>query len=105
MKWHKPDFLGKAALETLQHAPAKRTEYGIVLVDKGIAREGYSVFKEGQLIGKVTSGTFSPSLNLAIAIVLVEKKLQEGDSVDVQIRQQHCRAYITRLPFYTGSNA
>ncbi len=102
VKWHKPDFLGKAALEVLQQSPTKRSEYGIVLTDKGIAREGYEVFKDGQLIGKVTSGTFSPSLNQAIAIVLVDINLQAGHNIDVQIRQQLCRGHVIKQPFYTG---
>jgi len=99
IKWDKGEFLGKRALEALQKHPSKRSEYGILLEDKGIAREGYAVFYEGKAIGSVTSGTFSPSLNRAIAIVLVEKKFKEGDSVEIQIRQNLCRGTITKLPF------
>lgn len=98
VKADKRDFVGKQSLEIL---PMKRHEYGIILQDKGIARKGFDVFNlEGVHIGKVTSGTFSPSLNQAIAIVLVEINLQENDNVDVKIRQHLCRATITKLPFY-----
>ncbi|MBA3817220.1 MAG: glycine cleavage system aminomethyltransferase GcvT, partial [Parachlamydiaceae bacterium] len=84
VKLSQHDFLGKPKLQSLEMLSTKRHAYGIILQDKGIAREGCEVFNLGTLIGKVTSGTFSPSLNQAIAIVLVEKNLQEGDSVDVK---------------------
>lgn len=97
VKSGKHDFLGKGSLEAI---PAKRHEYGVILQDKGIAREGFEVFDAmGSNIGKVTSGTFSPSLNQAIAIVLVVKNLQEGDNVDIKIRQNLCRATVVHLPF------
>jgi len=100
VKWSKPSFLGKEALQKLENSPTKRHEYGIILIDKGIAREGYPVFQNDKQIGVVTSGTQSPSLNQAIAIVLVERNLQDGDSVEVQIRQNKCRAKVVKLPFY-----
>ena len=90
------NFLGKEALKQ----PAERHEYGIILQDRGIAREGYSVNHEGKEVGHVTSGTQSPSLNQAIAIVLVSTKLQEGDTLEVNIRNRPCEAVVTKLPFY-----
>lgn len=103
IKWDKPDFLGKKTLEAIRHSQRFRHEYGIVLNDKGIAREGCPVFQKGQRIGIVTSGTLSPTLNKAIAIVLVEKKLKEGDSVEIQIRQNLCSAQVVSLPFIRNS--
>jgi aminomethyltransferase len=105
IKWQKKEFLGKTALEMLESSSNKRFEYGIVLQDKGIAREGYPIFHQGAMIGKVTSGTLSPSLNQAVAIVLVERNLKEGDSVEVQIRQNKCMAKVVRLPFYRKSRS
>lgn len=99
VKWDKPDFLGKNALEELEHSPQKRTEYGVVMVDKGIARTDYNVLKEGQVIGCVTSGTFSPTLNQAIAIVLVDVPLRAGEIVEIQIRDHLCKAKVIEIPF------
>jgi aminomethyltransferase len=99
IKWSK-DFLGKPQLIELENSGNKRAEFGIILKGKGIARAGYPVYKEGQQIGKVTSGTFAPSLNQAIAIVLLERNLLEGDSVDIQIRESKVAAQIVNLPFY-----
>jgi aminomethyltransferase len=97
--WKKKDFLGKTKLQELEGSPAKRSEYGIVLLDGGIAREGFQVYQNEKLIGKVTSGTFSPSLNKAIAIILVEGQLQAGEQVEVQIRQNRAAAKVAALPF------
>jgi aminomethyltransferase len=99
VKWKKGDFLGKRAMLTVENNPQKRREYGIVLTDKGIAREGYAVLKEDDPIGRVTSGTFSPVLNQPIAIILVTRALKEGDTVQVQIRDRRVQARISSLPF------
>lgn len=100
VKEDKADFLGKSALRQLRLSLKKRMQYGVILKDKGIAREGYEVYQHGIFIGKVTSGTFSPSLNQAIAIVLVNHPLEIGEEVEVKIRQNFCKAAVTRLPFY-----
>lgn len=87
------EFLGKSALQK------KRSAYGIKLIDRGIAREGFPIFKNDQKIGVVTSGTFSPTLNQAIALILVDQPLQLDDIVEVEIRQQKVRAQIVPIPF------
>lgn len=102
VKLHKENFLGKSALQELQASPIKRNEYGIVLIDKGIARAGYDVLKGDTMIGTVTSGIHSPTLNQAIAMILVQGSLQEGEEVAIQIRQHRCRAQVVKLPFIKG---
>lgn len=102
IKWDKPNFLGKKALEA--HAQKHRYQYGICLKGQGIAREGYPVLQNGKQIGIVTSGTLSPTLKQAIAIILVDRNLQIGDPIEVQIRQNRCPAEIVRLPFYSQHN-
>lgn len=94
------EYLGKESVEK----KSKRHAYGIILADKGIAREGYPVLKDGRPIGIVTSGTLSPTLNKAIAIVLVEGNCPIGDSVDIQIRQNLVKAHIVELPFLKKDN-
>lgn len=99
VKWDKGDFLGKSALESLEKNPKKRSEYGAILIEPGIARAGYEVSMEGQVIGTVTSGTHSPTLNQAIAIILVDRHLEDGAFVEIKIRDRKCKAEVTRLPF------
>lgn len=99
IKGENRDFLGKSALEAINQSPSKRSAYGVVLKDPGIAREGYPVFKNDQQIGVVTSGTFSPSIHQAIALVLVTQKLKVGEEIIIQVRQQLCRGTIVPTPF------
>lgn len=99
VKLDKESFMGKSALEKLEKSPQKRHAYGIKLIDKGIPREGFSIYKDGLQIGKVTSGSFSPTLNQGIALILVSVSLQYAEMVEVEIRNQRCRAQVVRLPF------
>jgi aminomethyltransferase len=99
VKMTKEDFLGKTALQQLEQSGRKRFAYGIQLLSPGIAREGCTVFYQDQPIGTVTSGTFSPSLNCAIALLLVNQPLKEGARVFVTVRNQMLPAHIVKLPF------
>jgi len=104
VKTDKHDFKGKQALEQLEGQTSKRSEYGVVLLDKGIAREGYPVFHDGKEIGVVTSGTFGPSLNKAIAIILVQDTLTNEAIVEIEIRDHRVRAQVVKLPFLKKRN-
>lgn len=99
VKWDKPDFLGKRALEKIGSSATKRWSYPIRLLEKGIARQGSPIFKQGIAIGEVTSGSFSPTLGQGIALILVNTPLQIGDEVEIQIRQNFCRAEVGEIPF------
>lgn len=99
VKLNKCMFLGKEALSDLERSPKKRCQYGIVLLDPGIARSDYTVTKNGETIGRVTSGTYSPSLKKSIAIVMVDRKLENGDEVEVIVRDHPCRAKVVPFPF------
>lgn len=98
VKLDKPDFIGKSSL--VSHADNSRYAYGIEVEGKGIAREGALINYQGKTVGKVTSGTFSPSLQKAIALVLVDIQLSQGDKVEVLIRNTPFSAIVTNLPFY-----
>jgi aminomethyltransferase len=100
VKEEKGDFLGKQALLTLENSPYKRSQVGVILQDPGIAREGYPVLKDGEKIGQVTSGTFSPSLRQSIALVMIEGNLGEGEIVEVEIRGRQVPAKVVELPFW-----
>ncbi len=99
VKLKKDAFIGKEALEKLTKSAHKRKAYGIVLQDKGIAREGYPIYDKEKWIGKVTSGTFAPSLNQAIAMIIVEGALTIGQVVEVGIREHKVKAEVVGLPF------
>ncbi|WP_461829483.1 glycine cleavage system aminomethyltransferase GcvT [Aquifex sp.] len=91
------DFLGK---EEMLKKPLKRKLYGLVMVDRGIPREGYPIYKQGEEIGTVSSGTFSPTLNRGIALCFVElPERKEGNPVEVKIRERLLRAELKSYPF------
>lgn len=104
VKLNKPDFLGKSALLTLEGSPTKRSSHGLRLLAPGVVRDHYALFKEGQAIGRVTSGGYSPTLNQSIALVLTHASLEIGERIEVQIRQHMSLAEVVVIPFITHSN-
>lgn len=95
IKMDKPAFIGKEALEP------KRTQkrIGLVLTDKGIAREGAPVYDGDREIGGVTSGTKSPTLDKAIAMAIVPVEF-EGEAAQIDVRGRKLAAQVVKLPFY-----
>ena len=100
IKKSKSDFLGKEALDKLERDSVKRYAVGIEMTESGIPREGYDVIYHDKIIGKVTSGTFSPILQKGIALLLIDKQLKPGEVVGVQIRGKTCQGEVVTLPFY-----
>lgn len=93
------EFVGKEALLALESSSQKRSEYGILLHEGGIAREGYEVYQGEEKIGIVTSGTYSPHLNKGIGIVLAKKELLIGTEAEVKIRNKMTKCKVVKLPF------
>src|SRR5579864_5686609 len=89
-KMEKPDFIGRAALETAKTAGLKRTLVGLEMIERGIARDGYKVFSEdGREIGYVTSGSYAPFLKKNIALAYVPPEFANvGSAVKVEIRSE-----------------
>lgn len=107
VKLDKGDFAGRQALERMQQSPSKR-RVGLVLEGKRPARQGSTVLLEGQAVGEVTSGTFSPTLQKPIAMALVSRAVAwppEPGSVTVDIRGTIAAAEVVKLPFYRRAKA
>jgi aminomethyltransferase len=99
--WDKPAFLGAERLRAQKAAGAERRLVGLEMIDRGIARHGYAVQKDGAAIGTVTSGTQTPFLKKAIAMAYVPPALATpGTRVDVDIRGRASAATVVPLPFY-----
>lgn len=99
VKMEDHEFLGKRALEK-QVSSGHRHAHGIILQEKAIPRENFSVLKDGKLIGKTTSGNFSPSLALPIALFLSTEPVILHDELEVIIREKAYKAKVSSLPFY-----
>lgn len=99
----KGDFIGKEALLKRKESP-KIKLVGIKMKDKGIPRQGYSVFKDAafkEKMGEITSGTLSPSLGYGIGLAYLKKEYTiKGLQVFVEIRGKGVAGEIVSLPFY-----
>lgn len=101
VKLDKPDFIGKQALVAEKAAGVKRKLVGLELLESGIPRKGYPITIDGKEIGRVTSGTFAPSLSKGLALGYVATgSSQPGTEVCVMVRGKELKARITKLPFY-----
>lgn len=97
----KPDFLGgKVIVDQLTQGP-QRQRVGLLLKDRLPAREGAKIInQQGEEIGYITSGTFSPALNKAVAMGYVAKDAAcIGNEVNIIIREKNHAAQIVKLPF------
>ncbi|MFJ2668688.1 glycine cleavage system aminomethyltransferase GcvT [Nocardia fluminea] len=99
--WKKPQFWGKAALEREKADGPRRTLMGLKALDRGVLRQGQTVLRDGEPVGETTSGTFSPSLKVGIALALLDTdaKLEPGDEVEVDVRGRKLRAAVVKPPF------
>ena len=102
LKLDKGDFIGRDALIQIQEEKPKRKIIGLEMVERGIARDGYSVLSlDGEQIGAVTSGSPAPFLKTNIAMALVPVSVAEsGTDVLVDVRGNRVRAKQVPLPFY-----
>ena len=75
---------------------------GFELIDRGIPRHGYEIVDaEGNVIGHVTSGTQSPSLNKGVGMGYVNKEFsKEGSEIFIRIRKNDVKAQVVKTPFY-----
>lgn len=97
----KSQFIGQKSLERIKAEGIKRKIIGIEMIDAGVPRQGYKIFAEGKEVGVVTSGTFSPTLQKGIALVLVNaKETPDSGELAVEVRGQQRKGKIVSLPFY-----
>ena len=101
VKFSKGSFIGYQVLLRQKQAGVERKLVGLELIEPGIARSEYRLLKDGRCIGKVTSGTRSPTLGRSIALGYVEAEEARTENIlEVEIRNRPVRAKIVPLPFY-----
>jgi aminomethyltransferase len=95
------DFIGKEVLKQQKENGLPRKVVGIEMIDRGIPRHGYPVYKGEELIGEVTTGTQSPTLkkNIGLALLQSDEASLENE-VEVEIRSKRLKARIVPIPFY-----
>ncbi|HEY8910392.1 MAG TPA: glycine cleavage system aminomethyltransferase GcvT [Desulfosporosinus sp.] len=101
----KQAFVGKLALQAQKEQGVTRKLVGLEMIGRGIARSHYPLQKNGEDIGFVTSGSFSPTLNKNIALGLICADLAvQGEMLDVLIRGKAVQAKIIPTLFYKRDN-
>jgi len=97
----KPSFVGRDALAATKAAgPRRRRLVGMHVAQGGVPRQGFPILHDGQRVGTVTSGTFSPTLRHNIAMGYVPVSLGEpGQALAVEMRGKAVAAEVVALPF------
>lgn len=95
------DFIGKEALTKQKEDGLKRKLVGLEMIEKGIPRTHYEVFKNDEKIGEVTTGTQSPTLGKNLGLAIIDTQYTElGTEVEVQVRKRRLKAEVVKTPFY-----
>jgi len=97
-KLDKGDFIGKAAVEARKAAGPQQRLIALKLIGRGIPREHYKVFVDGEESGVVTSGMHSPMAG-GVALAYVKPEHAEAGALSVEIRGKLVAAERTTLPF------
>lgn len=101
VKLDKGNFIGKNELKMQKEKGLNRKLIGFELTGKGIARQGYEVMAYENVIGYVTTGYKSPTLNKSIGFALIDANYSEiGRDVDICIRKKKVKAKIINKRFY-----
>ncbi|WP_316808497.1 glycine cleavage system aminomethyltransferase GcvT [Pedobacter agri] len=95
-------FTNSEALQAQKEAGIQKKLVGFEMIDRGIPRHDYEIADaEGNIIGKVTSGTQAPSLQKAIGMGYVAKDFaKEGTEIYILIRNTPIKAKVVKFPFY-----
>jgi aminomethyltransferase len=95
------DFTNRAAIEKQKIDGVTKKLVGFEMVDRGIPRHDYQIADaNGNIIGKVTSGTQSPTLNIALGMGYVNKEFAKADTeIFIMIRDKAIKAKVCKIPF------
>jgi aminomethyltransferase len=101
--WKKESFIGSDVLLSQKSGAIERKSVAIKSLDRGIPRAGMSVKNShGEVVGEVTSGTFSPTLKHGIALALLSKDVAVGDELIIDVRGRDSLCEVVKLPFVTS---
>ena len=96
------DFTDALVLKSQKENGVTRKLIAFEMIDRGIPRHDYQILDlEGNVIGKVTSGTMSPSMKIGIGMGYVETAFANLETeIAIEIREKGVKAKIVKLPFY-----
>jgi aminomethyltransferase len=95
------DYIGKDIIMKQKSEGTERILVGLTLLDKGIIRQNYRIFKDRNDIGYVTSGGYSPTLEKSIGLGLIKSQYSEiGTELEIEIRNKLLKGEVVTTPFY-----
>lgn len=104
VKLDKGDFIGRDALLAQKELGTSRKLVGFEVDGRRIAREGHPVVDGGETVGRVTSGTWSPTFEKPLGMAYVPgEHAEEGSEITLDVRGREVPARVVKLPFYRRS--
>lgn len=103
--WNSPerDFIGRDALEREKSQPLQQRLVGLLLSDPGVLRQGQAVLSDGQVVGQLTSGGFSPTLSRSLGLARIASHVTGECTVEIRGKERAAR--IVRPPFVRHGKA
>ena len=96
------EYVGADVLRQQHEQGVARKLIGLKLPGRSAPRAGYPILDQGQTVGQITSGSYSPTLDTCIAMgYVVERSAHSGMALDVDIRGRTAQTEVVPLPFYT----
>jgi aminomethyltransferase len=96
------EFRGAAAVRAAREDKPSRRLIGLRATGRGVPRAGQDVWSGDTVVGRTTSGSFSPTLQAGIALAYVDRAVPRGAGVVVDVRGRHLAAEVVRPPFVTS---
>lgn len=98
-------FTNSEALKAQKEQGVTKKLVGFEMIDRGIPRKDYEIANgSGEIVGRVSSGTMSPSLKIAIGMGYVPSEIAaEGTEINIVVRNKMLRARIVKPPFYKNA--
>ncbi|MDZ7795879.1 MAG: glycine cleavage system aminomethyltransferase GcvT [Candidatus Marinimicrobia bacterium] len=103
-KIDKGDFIGRTAIKKTKEEKPPRRLIAFKMLERGIPRPGYPLYTDNKAVGRVTSGTMSPTLNIGIGLAYVDRSFaKSGNELFLDSRGKRLRAKVIKPPFVDSS--
>jgi aminomethyltransferase len=100
VKFDKGDFNGKEKLQQIKQKGIQKKLVGFIMSERGIPRHGYKIAIDNEVVGEVTSGSYSPTLDENIGMAYIDKEYANKDAeINIRIRKREVKAKIVETPF------
>jgi aminomethyltransferase len=101
--WKKERFIGSDVLKSQREKGTSRKSFALKSLDRGIPRAGMAVKNlDGDVVGEITSGTFSPTLKHGIGLALLNSSVELGQTLVIDVRGRDSQCEVVKLPFVTS---